>query len=180
MSDGSEPTRFDKILGSITLIRIVSFLGIVTLFPPLRIPWQYTVAFFEGFFPFLIASFVMELVLKAKLRGFRKEFWPLYNRYIMSLPLEFLGVFILVMYSFKPNNGSIDLDEVRYASIPLIGGVILEILHRHIFPKIETRLLKESKEKISKLTTLLIIPLTVMIFFLGLYAIVMAEKHSVS
>lgn len=177
MSDNLEPSRFDKILSSITLIRIISVLGIITLFPSLKIPWQYTVAIFQGFFPFLIASFVMQLVLKSKLLGFRKEFWPLYNKYVSSLPFEFLGVFVFVMYSFKPNTGAIDWDEVKFASISFGGGIILEMLHRYVYPRLPKGKEIKSAKDIGVKEILSIISLVVLIFFLGFYTVLVNEQH---
>lgn len=177
MSDDYAPTRLSKILSFLPPIRIVTILSVMVLFPSLKLSWEFAVVIYQGFAFFFIGSFVMEWILVSKLKGLRKEFWPLYSKYVASLPFEFLGVFVFVIYSFRPNSGSVDWDEVKFASIALGGGTILEILHRYVYPRLPKSKEIKSAKDIGVKEILSIISLVVLIFLLGFYTILMAEQH---
>lgn len=178
MNGQTELPRLNKILSYLLPVRIVTILSIVVLFPPLKLSWQFSTIIFTGFILLFIGSFVMELVLISKLKELRKTFWPLYNKYTASFPFEFMGVFVFAMYSFKPNTGAIDWDEVKFASIVLVGGVVLEILHRFVYPRLDKkhRSAVILKKELDLKDVLSIIALVVLVFFVGFYGVLVSVK----
>ncbi len=173
MSDNSDLPRLNKILSFLPPMRIVTFFSLLALSPWFRFPSDFATQIFYCFFLFFVGSFIAEWVLIAKLKRFRQEFWPLYSKYVSALPFEFLGVFIFVMYSFRTDTSHVDWNEVKYALTVFVGGMISEILHRYVYPRIKTKKITNVWE-LGVQEILSIICLVVLSVFTGIYGVVMA------
>lgn len=156
------PSLKTKLVGIFFLpIRIITVITLLALDPIFNISWVSATMIFYWFFPIFILSFVSEGIISKD--GLKANFRNLYQKYTMSLPIEFTGIASFALLSFSTRPEEALWMGIKVSSIVIGSGVLIELYHHRVRPRFE-------KKKLSDVQGILaIIAFAVSIVFLWIY-----------
>jgi len=155
-------------------IRILTMVGIFLFALNEQMPWQSATMLFSWFFPLFGASYVVELIMLQKPQKFSDKIKSLATKYQMNLPLEFVGVASMALLSFVKQTEAIHNLELEIILITLTSSIIIEFIHRKVFPRFEGKTLK------GRAGVLVIIGLTFILLAFSLYAWFYSNSHVIN
>jgi len=145
-------------------VRITTIIFLLKLFTPLEISWESAIQFFYWFPAVYVGSFFGEGILVSKSSSYRTALAWIFPKYMQSLPLEFVGVYVFTMASFFPSSESVHNLEIE-KTMQIIGIIVaIELFHHYVQPHLK----KIPANSPAGMVTFVF--LTILIFFASLYA----------
>ena len=127
--------------------RIITIITLLALVPVFNISWEIATIIFQGFLPIYIASFFIEGILSRN--GFIKNFESIGSKYVMALPLEFVGVASFALMSFSTKPDEIFFLGIQISAIIIASSLFVEWYHYKAKPRLSKIKLSHKQEILS-------------------------------